>query len=65
MNNNETDSNCHFYNWGGDIEKGFTIYPTAYGARCEKNGEFFRSDKDGKLKPNCYECKLELFGSVK
>lgn len=55
MDEQATNSNCEFYNWVGDIDKGYFTYPREYGARCEKHNKFF-SSKDGILEPNCFKC---------
>lgn len=55
MNKNQTNKKCEYYNFGGDLQKGYTSYPTTYGARCEKYNKFFTM-KDNELTPNCYGC---------
>jgi len=53
---NEPNRDCYFYNYGGDLDKGFDTYPIEYGARCEMHKEFFYRNKNNILIPNCYKC---------
>jgi hypothetical protein len=53
----ETNSDCSFYNWGGDGTRERPNYPREYGARCECYDKFFERDSDGILIPNCPTCK--------
>ena len=46
---------CEYYNWGGDLEKGYPPYPSTYGARCEFYDTFFYSDEKG-ITPDCNNC---------
>ena len=57
---NKTNPNCYYYNWGGDLDKGYVSYPRIYGARCEYYDEFFSSDRMGVLTPNCFKCEYKL-----
>jgi hypothetical protein len=56
---NETNSDCPYYNMGGDGSKERPSYPTEYGARCEKHNEFFSVPSSGVLTPNCFACTGE------
>lgn len=56
----KTNPSCPFYNWGGNPEKGYPSYPRIYGARCEKEKEFFERDAEGNLKPDCSTCSQTL-----
>lgn len=47
---------CYWYDWGGNIERGFPSYPKAYGSRCHKKDRFFSKDDDT-IKPDCTSCK--------
>jgi hypothetical protein len=59
MNKQSTNSNCRFYNFGGDGTIERPTYPTAYGARCELYNEFFRCNSKGIIYPNCPTCEYE------
>lgn len=60
----KTNPNCQYYNWGGDLDKGYTTYPREYGARCEFYKRFFSKDVKGNLIPNCYSCGNKLESKV-
>jgi hypothetical protein len=47
---------CYFYNFGGNMERGFISYPKTYGQRCEKYKKFFTQLKKCII-PNCESCK--------
>jgi len=53
-----TNKKCYYYNHGGNLSRGYTSYPTEYGARCEKHNAFF-TQKDNKIIPSCEECKFK------
>ena len=51
---------CEWYNWGGNVEKGYSTYPKEYGARCEYFKEFFDRSRDNILTPSCYKCEYSI-----
>ena len=51
----KTKSYCYYYNHGGDIQRGYNIYPREYGARCEYYQTMFEI-KNSLLNPHCNTC---------